>query len=223
MQILIPSSIKTSQTELRWRQASVTANTDWSIDNVYVGLRCPKNCHGHGRCTESRNQTVVCGGTADGESCVFPFSRNGTAYNACTGDYREGELWCSTTANYDQDGKWGYCVCGQLRFRRRESATDYFIYLFRYLCLRFGLFWKSVPDSLHADASVFQGNVRGRFVKFEVGVGWRSNDWDDVRRRFVGQSWNIQVRAAAGEKCVFTCLSCIVSAVHAFWRRSTWI
>ena len=129
MQISIPSAVKTNQTELRWRQPSVTANTGWSIDNIYVGLRCPKNCHGHGRCTKSRKQTVVCGGTADGESCVFPFSRGGTTYNACTGDHREGELWCSTTANYDQDGKWGYCVCGQLGFRRLENEPDYFIFI----------------------------------------------------------------------------------------------
>ena len=110
----VPAEVKTNQTQLRWRQANVTSNTGWAIDNVYIGLRCPRNCHGHGKCTPSQRQTVVCDGTADGESCVFPFTREGKIYNSCTGDYRDGQLWCSTTANYDQDAKWGYCVCGKI-------------------------------------------------------------------------------------------------------------
>ena len=47
------------------------------------------------------------GGTADGEPCAFPFIYNSQTHTECIGS---GRLWCSTTANYDEDRKWGYCA-----------------------------------------------------------------------------------------------------------------
>nr|XP_033770880.1 matrix metalloproteinase-9 [Geotrypetes seraphini] len=50
------------------------------------------------------------GGNSDGEKCVFPFIFDGESYDACTKDGRnDGYRWCSTTANFDEDKKFGFC------------------------------------------------------------------------------------------------------------------
>uniref|UniRef100_A0A3B5LZI7 72 kDa type IV collagenase n=1 Tax=Xiphophorus couchianus TaxID=32473 RepID=A0A3B5LZI7_9TELE len=49
-------------------------------------------------------------GNADGEFCKFPFLFMGTEYNSCTSQGRDdGFLWCSTTYNFDEEGKYGFC------------------------------------------------------------------------------------------------------------------
>ena len=62
-------------------------------------------------------------GTSDGNSngadCVFPFTYGGLSFDQCVDLDRGGDRrWCSTTADYDADGKWGYCgkCTGQSRF-----------------------------------------------------------------------------------------------------------
>lgn len=53
---------------------------------------------------------VVNGGTAHGESCIFPYLFQGKEYSDCTTDGRgDGRLWCSTSYEYDLDKKWGFC------------------------------------------------------------------------------------------------------------------
>ncbi|XP_073448055.1 matrix metalloproteinase-9-like [Aquarana catesbeiana] len=50
------------------------------------------------------------GGNANGQPCVSPFKYKSKWYWGCTGDdSSEGRLWCSTTADYNKDKKWGYC------------------------------------------------------------------------------------------------------------------
>uniref|UniRef100_A0A3Q2XRX1 Matrix metalloproteinase-9 n=1 Tax=Hippocampus comes TaxID=109280 RepID=A0A3Q2XRX1_HIPCM len=54
--------------------------------------------------------TAVSGGNSEGEPCHFPFTFQGQVYDACTSDGRgDGRLWGATTANYDDDKKWGLC------------------------------------------------------------------------------------------------------------------
>uniref|UniRef100_UPI003AABC951 uncharacterized protein znf335 n=1 Tax=Centroberyx gerrardi TaxID=166262 RepID=UPI003AABC951 len=77
-----------------YRWCSTTANFD--NDKKY-GF-CP-----------SRDTTVI-GGNAEGEPCHFPFVFLGKTYDSCTSEGRgDGKLWCSTTDNYDEDKKWGFC------------------------------------------------------------------------------------------------------------------
>lgn len=51
--------------------------------------------------------------TTEGEVCVFPFIAMKKSYTDCTTDQRtDGRKWCSTSANYDTDRKWGFCTEG---------------------------------------------------------------------------------------------------------------
>ncbi|KAI0218851.1 hypothetical protein LSAT2_029472 [Lamellibrachia satsuma] len=62
----------------------------------------------HGVCQAGGLITTI-GGNSKGALCVFPFIYQGLSYTDCING-TTGTAWCSTTSNYDTDGKSGDCV-----------------------------------------------------------------------------------------------------------------
>ena len=46
--------------------------------------------------------------TEEGKKCAFPFMYDGKYYGECM--VTSTKPWCATTADYDKDKEWGYCV-----------------------------------------------------------------------------------------------------------------
>ncbi|OCT62769.1 hypothetical protein XELAEV_18043860mg [Xenopus laevis] len=76
----------------------------WTLGTGTVTSRIKK----YGFCASELLYTY--GGNSNGEPCVLPFIFDGQSYGGCTKEGRQdGYRWCSTTANYDQDQKYGFC------------------------------------------------------------------------------------------------------------------
>uniref|UniRef100_A0A672SJR1 Lymphocyte antigen 75 n=1 Tax=Sinocyclocheilus grahami TaxID=75366 RepID=A0A672SJR1_SINGR len=62
-------------------------------------------------CQQPYRRMHTSGGNSNGAPCEFPFLYNGTWHHNCLPGTEDKTLdWCSTTANYDQDKKWGNCL-----------------------------------------------------------------------------------------------------------------
>ncbi|XP_026076751.1 lymphocyte antigen 75-like isoform X1 [Carassius auratus] len=62
-------------------------------------------------CHQPYRRMHTSGGNSNGAPCEFPFYHNGTWHHNCLPGTEDKTLdWCSTTANYDQENKWGNCL-----------------------------------------------------------------------------------------------------------------